>query len=301
MKTRSIGLVVVAMVLTASASSALAPERKCRDAIRKGGLTAASLAAIALGSCEQKAVAKGLPVTDCAADPKVLHGLDKANGKLARAITSGCAGKDKDLAAGGDDVPLADVGWDLGTCPDRGDGACVAPIATHDDVVTCLQCIVGDARDGIFAVAFHDLAPPDPAADGVRKCRAAIGKAAVLYAKAKRTRLAECWQALSKRGSGSLCPTNVAANDIAKARGALAARVAKVCLPTLTPATIGFPATCPDVTPVDGTTCAGPVTTLAAAAECVACVIDHHTDCADRGAVPNFVHPPSECVVPPAP
>jgi len=53
--------------------------------------------------------------------------------------------------------------------------------------------------------------------------------------------------------------------------------------------------------PVGDPSCAMPVTTLAEAADCLTCVIDHHLDCADRAAVPSYVPFPTECQAPPTP
>jgi len=67
----------------------------------------------------------------------------------------------------------------------------------------------------------------------------------------------------------------------------------------IAPSTLGFPITCPAVSPPGGPTCDAPIATLADLAACVDCVASHDAQCAGQAAAPAYLAYPAECASPP--
>src|SRR5262249_34101138 len=63
----------------------------------------------------------------------------------------------------------------------------------------------------------------------------------------------------------------------------------------LTPAAIGFAATCPSVTVPGGSSCAGSISTMQDVVACVGCVTEFKVDCMDRVSAPAIASYPAEC------
>src|SRR4051812_29480918 len=67
----------------------------------------------------------------------------------------------------------------------------------------------------------------------------------------------------------------------------------------LSPAAVGFAATCPDVTIPGGASRCRPVETLADLVTCVDCVAEYEADCVGYAAVPGLAPYPVECTLRP--
>src|SRR6185369_10418774 len=96
-------------------------------------------------------------------------------------IEKSCGGKDKACGVGADDVPLTDVGWGIGACPNVAGASCTNAIADCDGVATCVACIDEFAVDHAITLADGALVatnPKDKAEKPINKCQATIGKAA---------------------------------------------------------------------------------------------------------------------------
>ncbi|HEY2387242.1 MAG TPA: hypothetical protein VGK30_09795 [Candidatus Binatia bacterium] len=256
----------------------------------------------ALGACEQAVIKRKLAEgTDCHANPKVASAIGKATTNLTSAIAKACGGKDKSCGTVDDDA-LASIGWTIAQCPNLENGGCTNGIADCGGIGTCIGCIGEQAVDQANALYYGSRLPSDPKTEkALNKCQSTIGKAAAAFLATKSKLLAKCFAAVAKAGSGT-CPDAKTATALAKASTKKSAAIAKACegpdktLGTgddLTPAQIGFPATCLDASvPI----CAGPVTTLQQLIDCVDCVTEFKVDCVVAAAVPAFVSPyPSQC------
>ncbi len=304
----------------ADAESALRCQQTINKALAKFVKTKSSI----LKSCKESSVKKGDPATpvDCpltAQDDKINDAAQKLKDKIAGA----CGGKNKvcnvaDVGADADE-PLADIGWDLGACPDfRGHG-CTNAIADCNDVGTCAACIGHDAVN-LPNEHYYDLLNPAEFTTGsdVNKCQIAIGKAGTKFLQTKSKLLRSCWTNVlaGKTGFIAPCPTTDAKtiSKLAQAEQKKVAAICKACgaggdddengacdLPgsAFTPAQIGFEPTCPDLTvPSTGAPCVSNVTSLAALITCVDCVTDFAIDCAADIAVPAVQSYPPGCNAP---
>ncbi len=63
----------------------------------------------------------------------------------------------------------------------------------------------------------------------------------------------------------------------------------------LPPEWIGFPGSCPDVTPPGAGSCAHPIHQLSDIVACVGCVTDYTVGCLDPLSVPGLKAYPAEC------
>jgi hypothetical protein len=305
-------LVAIVLLVAGAVTARAADEAtKCRGAIIKAAAAFAQSRATALQKCEDAKV-KGKVAHDvvCGMEPlKTAPAIAKAGTKLRSAIVKACAGKDKVCGtqdADGSEPSLADIGWNVGQCPNFASGGCTNAIADCDDIPTCIACVDDMAVDQALGLYYGALAPTDPkdkAQKALNKCQATIGKAASAFLVAKTKRLARCWAAVAKSGSG-VCPDAAATAVIAK--GDTKARVAiqRACqgpdklLGTAddsTPAEIGFGDPCLDVTIPGGASCAHAVAGLADLTGCVGCVTEFQVDCAAAVAVPALTPYPPEC------
>jgi len=287
-----------------------AGDRKCRTKIVSAGAALVQAEIRAVVACEGKVLSGALPAgTDCTTEDKAKKRISKARGKLKRAIAQACGGKDRTCGAGNDDVALATIGWDVGTCPNVRGGNCTNAIADCGGIATCLRCMGEAEVDQATALYYGALAPTDPknkAQHALNRCQVGIGKAAARFLVAKSAALTKCWDAVSSEKIVGTCPDanpkTVAA--IAKAESNKEAAICRACggpdkicggADDFTPTEIGFAATCPDVSAPGGASCAAPVTLLPELVTCVDCVTEAHTDCATLATVPAFVPYPSEC------
>jgi hypothetical protein len=293
---------------------------KCRRAIVKLDAAYARAVLGALARCEGKVVTGALaPATDCGLDEKTIATRTKAELKVRSGIAKACGGVDRACGAGGDDEALAPIGWDLGTCPGIAGATCGAAIADCSDVATCLVCTADGGAEALRALAYDDLDLASPPASPLERCQSAIGKATAALQAARGKAMEKCWQAVERGDATGPCPVpgdGKASAAIAKAEAKAATAICKACggadkhcdatiggIPgsgggdDLTPAAIGFAATCPDATPPGAvSSCAAPIASLADVVVCVECVAAFATDCPVTLAAPLSAAYPPSCV-----
>jgi len=166
---RIFGIAVIAML--AVASPALATPTACTLAIAKSYAKFTQAHMKALTRCRD-AIVTGRPVGSCP-DQKTLAVIEKARAKLRAGVARKCGGTDQNCGAGTDE-PLADIGWDVGTCPNFESGACDNPINDCGGVVDCLQCVGEAAVDQGISLYYDDLVTTTDA--DVVRCQRQIGK-----------------------------------------------------------------------------------------------------------------------------
>jgi hypothetical protein len=227
--------------------------------------------------------------------------ITRLAGKLRRTISQRCGGADGNCGIGGDDDPLAAIGWDGGSCPNFAHGGCNAAITDCTGVVDCVGCVGEAAVDQAIGLAYDGLAPSSPGT-ALQKCQAAIGRAAAKYVAVRSQALAKC-EAKALAG-GPSCPDGKTGLKLSRAQAKVITGICAACGgvnhvcgdgddPTIT--AIGFPASCPAVTVPGGTACGGLVTDVPDLADCVACVVEYGTDCVDALGVPTLATYPAEC------
>ena len=319
----AVGFVALGVVLaTGAVTPATADPLKCKATITKASAQYVQARTKALVKCEVAVVAGKLPLaTDCSNESKTDAALDKAKAKMEAAIEKACGGPDKDCGSGGDDEPLGSIGWDMGVCPDIESLGCAIAIDDCHDVVECLECVQSEAVDQVVELACDELLLPSTSDKTLNKCQQTIGKATAAFVAAKTKALAKCWDAVNKGAISGPCPSPGDGKADAAIAAAEAKKIAAICKacggadkgcdqtvtgPTstvpgtggtddLTPAAIGFPADCAELTIPGGASCQQPIATLADIVECVDCIAEFKVDCVDRLAVPWAASYPGEC------
>lgn len=309
-------------LMLALAGPAAADALKCKATITKSASQYVQARTKALVKCEGAVVAGKLPqATVCSGEDKTSAAIDKAKTKMEAAIEKACGGADQDCGSTGDNDPLTSIGWNLGTCPDLESSGCSMAINDCDDVSACLECIENKAVDQAVGLYYGDLVLPSTSDKTLNKCQQTIGKAAAAFLATKTKVLAKCWDAVNKGSISGPCPVpgdGKAAAAIAAAEAKKISAICKACggadkgcdqmvtspsntVPgtggsdDLTPAAIGFPASCDQLTVPGGPDCSQPIATLADVVECVDCITEFKVDCADRAAVPWGASYPGEC------
>ncbi len=273
----------------------------CQRAVAKASAQFAQAKMKALQKCAD-GVVRHTSMGPCP-DGKASAKVAKAESKLRAAVSKGCGGADRACGAGGDDTAPNTVGWGA-SCPNFEGGSCANAIADCSGVSDCLACVGHAAVDQAIDLYYGNANLGTTATDVV-KCQRAIGKYTAKFFAAKSKALQKCED---KKLTGSLsgaCPdAGKAAPAIAKAESKKRAGICKTCGggdrlcgggDDLTPATIGFAATCPSVTVPGGPACGGPVTTLTQLVDCVDCVTEYKADCLDALAAPGLKSYPAEC------
>jgi hypothetical protein len=283
--------------------------RKCRAALAVGAATLVAAEAKALGACHAKIVRGKLPAdTVCRAESKAAAAVTKARDRVDKTLAKSCGGKDKTCGVGGDDVPLAEIGWDSASCPSFPGATCTNAVTDCTDIATCLTCIGEAAVDQAIGLAHDALIPTDPkdkAEKPLNKCQAAVGGATTKFFIAKANALVKCWIAVNAGKAAGPCPDAKASAAIAKAEAKKEATICKACggddkacdgVDDFTPLDIGFVPTCPAADP-PGTTppCSGAIGALQDLVDCIDCVSGFDADCATLAAVPDLAAYPSEC------
>jgi len=306
----------------------------CARAIAKEAAKAAQTRAKVLAKCEL-AKLKGKhadPCPDANASAKLAKAESKLATKVGKKCGGGdktCNGLGGNGVA---EITPAALRWPA-ACPNlagSADPACSASINDCGDVVGCVACIQETAVEAVRALIFDDLVAAGLDAD-LATCQQALGKAGDKFVVAKTKTLGKCWDARLKGKHAGACPDPAgvpgtpgrkAADAIAKAESKKAATICKACgggdrscdapgttpsggtfggsggtgaAADLTPAAIGFAASCPAVSVPGGPACGAPVTTLTELVECLACVAEHEVDCMDRAPVPQLAAYPAEC------
>jgi hypothetical protein len=285
--------------------------QKCRAAIVTAGSVLLQSEGKALSACAGKVVSGKLPHgTTCRTEAKTAAAIGKATAKVASTVTKACGGKDKTCGSGNDDVPLADAGWQIASCPNVEGGTCTNAISDCTGIATCLTCIGEAAVDraiGLYYDALVQTDPTDRAQKALNACQATIGRATTTFLGAKSKALAKCWQTVNAGKATGDCPAadGKATDAIAKAESKKVAAICKACggadkacggADDLTPAAIGFAPTCPAVDPPSGApSCFGAIASLQDVVTCVDCVTEFEVDCATLAAVPGFAAYPPQC------
>jgi hypothetical protein len=297
--------IVAGVTMVAAAAPAQASATKCRSAIVAATTKYLVKRTAVLGKCHDGVVAGKRP-GPCP-DLKAHDAFTKLEDLLGSTIAKACGGADKVCGAGSAlDETLASIGWDIGTCPNVGNGTCTNAIVDCNGVTACVACIGEQVMDQAFGLYFNAAALPVD--ESVGKCLRAIGKgSAASFAKMSKA-LGKCWLAVNKADSGGSfsCPDASAAVAAGKARASNRRTICKGCRGANTkcgdaddvPREItGFPATCPAIG-----SCAGPVETLQDIAGCADCVTEALVDGAVRSTIPAYtVSSPPQCVPGPTP
>src|SRR5262245_52038273 len=292
-----VALAAVIIALVAPAASA-APAT-CRSALVLGASRQAQAVSKALAGCAKRGVA------DCASDGRTATALAKAAGRLTKAATTACCGADGRCGTSDDD-PLGAIGWSAGACPNLDRGDCNMLVAHPGDVAACLACVGATAARDAMALA----RVPDPG-PSLARCAGAIVKEASKLAVSTAKVLARCWLAREQGLHANACPVpgdGMAGPALDAARTRARAMVCRACggadracggSDDVAPSMLGFPISCPAVSPPGGPTCDAPIATLADLAACVDCVASHDAQCAGQAAVPTYLAYPAECASPP--
>jgi parallel beta-helix repeat protein len=294
-------LVIITLALTPLiAAPAHADPVACQREIVKRAAKLVQLKTKQLHKCEDR-VLTGKSAGPCP-DAQVAAKIAKAESKLRAQVAKRCGGNDRTCGTA-DDTALATIGWDVGRCPSFAAGACDGPIAACDAVADCVACIDTAGVDQALALYYGALAPTGDAA--VRKCQRALGKEGAKLIHYKSKALRKCWDDVLAGKSAGPCPDARASAKTARAAVKLVQRICTSCGgpdktcgtggDDLTPAAIGFPATCPDVTTPGGAACGGPIGDLSDLVDCVRCVSEFDAECMDAAAVPGLVPFPLAC------
>ena len=302
---------------------------KCRRVIIKEAWKFARAKMKHLARCEAFKVQGKLPLaTECATEEKTAARIEGVRRLLGVRIANKCGGDDRVCNGDPTEYQPAVLGWGP-QCPNVEGGACDFGITDCADMAACLECIEDAAVDQTIALHTDDLELVEPIVnDDVNKCQQKIVKESRKFLDKKSKALQKCWDKRLKGNHDDTCPNPAAplgtvarkaAQQIDQAEEKYADKLCQKCggddrrcdddvhrlngstlLGTngnddLTPAAIGWPASCPDVTIPGGPSCAGPVTTLAELAECSICVTEFKVDCMDRVGVPAFEGYPAEC------
>jgi hypothetical protein len=236
-------------------------------------------------------------------DSRTAEQLENARTKLRQLIDKRCGGADETCGTGGDDTDLASVGWDVGQCPNVRDGACTNTINHCGDVAECLTCIGETSADVAIALPYDDL-EPNPITSEVERCQATIGRSLARYFDATTGAYANCEQRdLDDKVAGTCPDTQKAVPRLVRAGEKLVNRICIACGSgddlcggdDIPPDWIGFPSSCPAVTPPGGTSCGHPINNLIDLITCVQCVGDYHVRCLDPLAVPSLQSYPAQC------
>ncbi len=284
--------------------------RKCRTALVGAGSILLGAEAKAENTCTGKIVSGRLPAgTVCRDDAKTAAAIAKTRAKLVTTVDKACGGKDKTCAAGGDDLPLAGVGFPIGACPNVLGGDCIDAVTDCSGIATCLTCIGESTVDRTLDLATGALVPTDPknkAEKALNKCQATIAKATAAFLAARSTALGKCWAAVAAGKASGVCPAadGKTVDAITKAETKKTAAICKACggadkncdgANDFTPNEIGFAPSCPDVTPPGASSCAGAVTTLQELTACVDCVATFASDCSAFATAATIAPYPPEC------
>jgi hypothetical protein len=292
---------IACLALETLASSAGAEPVACQRAIAKSSAKFVQAKMKALEKCND-AVVLGSASGPCP-DGKASATITTARGKLRAAVAKKCGGADRACGTADDDS-LASIGWNISSCPNFESGSCTNPIADCDGVSTCLLC-VGDAAVDQAIALYYGALDTNTTDHDVITCQRAIGKSTAKFFAAKTHALQKCEDGVLKGTVGGPCPDAAkAAPAIAKAESKKRTALCKACGGAdrlcgggddLTPAQIGFAATCPNVTVPSGPTCAHAIGTVQDIVDCVDCVTEFKADCLDPLTVPSLESYPTEC------
>src|SRR5262245_23685698 len=136
---RPLRLALVSLVLIAAAGHAHGgedPNVACQREIAKRSTRFVQTKLRALQKCED-AILQGRIPGPCP-DEKASQRIARAATKLTTATRQRCGGSDRGCGTE-DDLGLAAIGWDIGTCPGFGELRCINAITSCADVPTCAR------------------------------------------------------------------------------------------------------------------------------------------------------------------
>ena len=289
---------LLAAILTfgflANPISADATEVRCRERISRESANYAASLMKAMNGCEEFVI-KGKNPGPCP-DAKALATIAKAESRLHARIEKDCGGVDRTCGTF-DDFPLASYGWDYGTCPDIESAGCNHVVDHCGEVSACTQCVADVSVDQITGLYADEFTPVAPNTE-VASCQVRINKESLRLFRTRLTTLRKCWRGVSRERHPGPCPDPGDGKTLikmAKAEEKIGRNICKVCggddrecgtNDDLSLQEIGFATTCPNVAPVGGPSCGGPIDDLADVVECLRCVTAFKVDCLDALAVP---------------
>jgi hypothetical protein len=286
-----------------AAASVDASAVRCRERVARESARYAQTVMKALSGCEEFLI-KGKIAGPCP-DGTAVARIAKAESQFQARVAKSCGGGDR-TCGGLDDTTLASYEWDVGTCPDIENAGCVNTVDDCDGVTVCLECVGDVAVEqlvGLYADEFTSTAP----GTDVNTCQVRIAKEVQRLFRSRSKVLHRCWQSVSRERIPGPCPDpgdGKTVIKLAKAESKLSKNVCAVCggadrdcgtADDLSIASVGFAAACPDVTPAEGPSCGGAITTLQDAVDCIGCVARFKTDCLDTLAVPWGASYPASC------
>jgi hypothetical protein len=292
----------IACLLLLTPSRAAADAAQCSRAIATAAAIFAQATLTAWQRCEDK-VARGAFAGPCPG-PKTAEKLAQIHTKLNDGIRHKCGGSDHVCGAGGDDDPLATIGWGIDQCPNIIGGAqCNNSIGNCADVAECLDCVEGTLTGDAVTLGFGAL-PPAPPATAIGKCQREVRKQWASFLGHRTRALQHCEDRILSGRIAGPCPDAQTTAVLAMLERRLERSLCRKCGGAdelcgggddLTPAAIGFAADCPDVTVPAGATCGGAITTLTELVACLECVGQYDSECLTRLAAPAAASYPAEC------
>jgi hypothetical protein len=288
-------LAIIVGLVASDHAPANAETIKCRREIGRSSSKFAQAKIKALTRCEdQRLTGK---TTSCP-DQKASSAIAKAALKLRSAVDKQCGGSDHSCGTGGDDDTLASIGFG-GSCVNLESGSCNGALADCDDVSDCVACIDQAAIDQMVNLAF---AAPASQSDALA-CQRQIGKSLAKVVRDEVKAHGKCTDRALK-GLGGTCPDSGTASRVSSARAKFVQKVCQRCgggdgacggSDDLSPAAIGFGATCPAVTVPGGAYCGGPITNMNGVVTCLACISEFKSACTAAAAAPSTGSYPPEC------
>lgn len=297
---RRLTLAIAGVVVLSSAAASHADFRDCEQAISSATVKLARTQYTLLRKCND-AVVKGIRPGPCP-DLRTMVKLANAATKLRVTIDGACGGGDGQCGGSGD-VPLASVGWNVGTCPNIEGGSCTNAIADCGDVADCVTCVVTAAVNQAVDVTYGDLDLSVRTPDVVA-CQRAIGKFTEKFFGKQVRALQKCGARVILGFATGPCPDPITVAAIQKAEAKKVRAICKFCGgpdrlcgggDDLSPATVGFGPSCPDVTVPRGAACAAPITDMQSIVACADCIAEFKGDCVAAIAVPDVLGYPDEC------
>jgi hypothetical protein len=281
---------------------------RCRDQLVRRSSILLRQRSRALRLCERRKLIRTLPPeTDCGNEPDTAQRIGELEDHLRDRVSRYCCGGDETCGTS-DDLGLATIAFDLGTCPDLQNAGCTNTLAGPADVAECLICTGAAAAQQVIDLSHRrfTLGAERP----TTRCQRRIGvNPQELLAKRSLVQ-SRCWTARIGGRHSSDCPDpgdGVAARKIANAETRHDKQVCRTCGGSdhacgggddLEPQAIGFVDFCPAVQVPGGEYCGRTIVTLGDVVDCLRCVATFNETCTQTLTVPAFVEYPLECISP---
>ncbi len=301
------GVLCVVAIMACHAHEVRADAAKCRKAILAEGTTYLQGRLAAVRKCEDAVLKGKFPAdTNCTLEAKAAAGISKARARLQGKIAKACGGDDGDCTTVADNEALADLGWS-GGCPNIEGGACAGAVGHCGDVGSCLACL-GDAAEASSSRLLY--AGRNSVATDLAGCRIKFAKLAGGFLKAKLAALRKCWNAVNAGKASGPCPSSDTLAAIDQARAKFRAGVCGACGgddgvcgggDDAAPGDLGLPGQCAALAVPGGASCAGSITDLDSAVDCVACTTEFQAGCLDAASAPWGAPYPAACFSTPTP